>query len=118
MALSSLTYLVLDPGMFTSLLGQVLPVVTPIALAGPAYWVLFTLVGTTASIGATLVRPDDTVDCALLRADGLLYRTKEAGRDRVVMDPQHDDAVKQDSPRTAPRTAPPSPPDRSPAMLG
>ena len=32
-SLSSLTYLVIDPGMFTSVLGQVLPVVTPIALA-------------------------------------------------------------------------------------
>ena len=218
-SLSSLTYLVIDPGMFTSVLGQVLPVVTPIALAMPVYWVLFTLVddldaeiarreqfeavlrrhagqdeltglpnrralmadlaerladgsveavamfdldhfklvndehghaagdralvavaeaasdavgdqgmvsrlggeefavvvhrgadvleellarvlervraaggkvGTTASIGATLVRPGDTVDSALLRADGLLYRAKAAGRDRVVLDPADD----------------------------
>ena len=46
--------------------------------------------GTTASIGATLVRPGDTVDSALLRADGLLYRAKAAGRDRVVLDPADD----------------------------
>ena len=229
-SLSSLTYLVIDPGMFTSVLGQVLPVVTPIALAMPVYWVLFTLVddldseiarreqfeavlrrhagqdeltglpnrralmadlaerladgtveavamfdldhfklvndqhghaagdralvavaeaataavgdqgmvsrlggeefavvvhrgadvleellarvlervraaggpvGTTASIGATLVRPGDTVDSALLRADGLLYRAKAAGRDRVVLDPGDDVAASEDASESA-----------------
>ncbi len=49
-------------------------------------------VGTTISIGATVVRPDDTVDSALLRADALLYRAKAAGRDRVVLDPAEEDA--------------------------
>jgi diguanylate cyclase (GGDEF)-like protein len=220
-SLSSTTYLLVDPGMFTSVLGQVLPIVTPVALAMPIYWVLFTLVddldaeigrreqleavlraeagqddltglanrralvadlaarladgtvqavamfdldhfkrvndahghaegdralvavaqaataavgtqgsvsrlggeefavvvhpggevldellarvleliraagaefGTTASIGATAVRPGDTVDSVLLRADGLLYRAKAAGRDRVVIDPAPEDA--------------------------
>jgi diguanylate cyclase (GGDEF)-like protein len=49
-------------------------------------------VGTTISIGATVVRPGDTVDSALLRADGLLYQAKARGRDRVVLDPQAEDA--------------------------
>jgi diguanylate cyclase (GGDEF)-like protein len=221
-SLSSLTYLLVDPGMFTSVLGQLLPVLTPVVLALPVYAVLFTLVddldaeiarreeteavlrtyagqddltglanrralvselaarladgsaqavamfdldhfkqvndvhghaagdralvsvaqaataavgpqglvsrlggeefavvlhpggevleevlarlleliraagrevGTTASIGATLVRPGDTVDSVLLRADALLYRAKAAGRDRVVVDPEPQDAT-------------------------
>ncbi|GAB4064412.1 hypothetical protein GCM10028777_10580 [Angustibacter speluncae] len=49
-------------------------------------------VGTTISIGATVVRPGDTVDSALLRADALLYQAKDRGRDRVVLDPQDEDA--------------------------
>ncbi len=40
----------------------------------------------TVSIGATVVQPDDTVDSALLRADGFMYLAKGAGRDRFVVD--------------------------------
>ena len=219
--LCNAVYLAFDPGMATSLLGQLLPVLSPVLLAGPAFWVLFTLlddlaaeigrrerseavlrahadqddltglanrralvaelaarleagtveavamfdldhfkrvndehghaagdralvavaaaadaavgtgglvgriggeefavvvfrggdvleellarvlesvreagdqVGTTISIGATVVRPGDTVDSALLRADTLLYEAKHRGRDRVVLDPQDEGA--------------------------
>lgn len=40
----------------------------------------------TISIGATLVRPVDTFDSLLERADDLLYRSKEAGRNRVTLE--------------------------------
>ncbi len=40
----------------------------------------------TVSIGATVVQLDDTVDSALLRADGFMYLAKDAGRDRFVVD--------------------------------
>ena len=40
-------------------------------------------VGVTASIGATLMQPDDTLERLLGRADDLLYRSKEHGRNRV-----------------------------------
>ena len=69
-------------GVLEELLAQVLDVVRA---AGDE-------VGTTISIGATVVRPGDTVDSALLRADGLLYQAKARGRDRVVLDPQAEDA--------------------------
>ncbi len=42
----------------------------------------------TVSIGATLFHPDDAeIDVAFHRADLALYRAKEAGRDRAVIDP-------------------------------
>jgi diguanylate cyclase (GGDEF)-like protein len=37
----------------------------------------------TASIGLTMLRPAETLDAAILRADEALYRAKRAGRDRV-----------------------------------
>ncbi len=40
----------------------------------------------TASFGATMVREDDTPDSAVARADALMYRSKESGRNRVTMD--------------------------------
>lgn len=39
----------------------------------------------TASIGATLFRDNDTVECLLRRADRLMYRSKAAGRNRVTV---------------------------------
>jgi diguanylate cyclase (GGDEF)-like protein/PAS domain S-box-containing protein len=39
----------------------------------------------TVSIGATLVRPDDTVETLMKRADRLMYRSKEAGRNRFTI---------------------------------
>lgn len=42
--------------------------------------------GVTISIGATLVRPGDTADTVLARADELLYRSKTSGADRVTTD--------------------------------
>ncbi len=39
----------------------------------------------TISVGATLVRDDDTPDTLLQRADALLYRSKQQGRDRVTV---------------------------------
>lgn len=43
-------------------------------------------VSVTVSIGATLARPEDKQGSVLRRADQLLYRSKEAGRNRVTMD--------------------------------
>jgi len=40
----------------------------------------------TISIGATLVRDDDTPDTLLQRADSLMYRSKTNGRDRVTIE--------------------------------
>jgi diguanylate cyclase (GGDEF)-like protein/PAS domain S-box-containing protein len=39
----------------------------------------------TVSIGATLVKDKDTVESLLQRADELMYQSKKAGRDRVVI---------------------------------
>ncbi len=44
------------------------------------------LVGVTASIGATLARPEDTPESVVQRADALMYRAKREGRNRVVAD--------------------------------
>lgn len=38
----------------------------------------------TVSIGAALARPDDTPEALVARADGLMYRAKAEGRNRVV----------------------------------
>lgn len=43
-------------------------------------------VGVTVSIGASLVRPADTYETLLERADGLMYESKRAGRNRVSID--------------------------------
>ncbi len=40
--------------------------------------------GVTASIGATLALPNDTPESAIQRADGLMYASKAAGRNRVT----------------------------------
>ena len=40
----------------------------------------------TVSIGATLARPDDTMESLLERADQLMYQSKAAGRNRVSCD--------------------------------
>jgi diguanylate cyclase (GGDEF)-like protein/PAS domain S-box-containing protein len=40
----------------------------------------------TISIGATMVRDDDTIDSLLKRADSLLYESKSAGRNRLTID--------------------------------
>jgi diguanylate cyclase (GGDEF)-like protein/PAS domain S-box-containing protein len=38
----------------------------------------------TVSVGATILRDDDTIDSLVKRADGLLYASKQAGRNRVT----------------------------------
>jgi diguanylate cyclase (GGDEF)-like protein/PAS domain S-box-containing protein len=43
------------------------------------------LVGVTASVGATLARPDDTPETVVRRADALMYEAKRGGRNRVVV---------------------------------
>lgn len=43
-------------------------------------------VAVTLSMGATLVRGDDTPESVLARADALMYASKRAGRDRVSVD--------------------------------
>lgn len=43
-------------------------------------------VSVTISMGATLATADDDVEGLLHRADGLLYRSKRGGRDRVTVD--------------------------------
>lgn len=40
----------------------------------------------TASLGATLVRQDDTLESVVERADGLMYSSKTSGRNRVTKD--------------------------------
>jgi diguanylate cyclase (GGDEF)-like protein len=40
----------------------------------------------TISLGATLARKDDTIDSLIRRADQLMYRSKQAGRNRVIAD--------------------------------
>jgi diguanylate cyclase (GGDEF)-like protein len=39
----------------------------------------------TASIGATLLYSNDTLDSLIRRADGLMYRSKQAGGNRVTI---------------------------------
>jgi diguanylate cyclase (GGDEF)-like protein len=40
----------------------------------------------TVSIGATLMRPDDDRESLIARADALMYRSKQGGRNRVTLD--------------------------------
>ena len=40
--------------------------------------------GVTVSIGATLVTDEDSVAGVVARADGLMYRSKRAGRNRTT----------------------------------
>ena len=44
-----------------------------------------TSISVTLSLGATHVRADDTPETVVARADALMYRSKEAGRDRVTV---------------------------------
>ena len=44
-------------------------------------------INVTISIGATLVRPDDSPETLLKRADQLMYQSKLSGRNRVTMEP-------------------------------
>lgn len=39
----------------------------------------------TLSIGGTLILPQDTFDSFVGRADQLMYRSKQAGRNRVMI---------------------------------
>lgn len=41
------------------------------------------LLRVTVSVGATLLRPDDTLESAIQRADTLMYQSKSGGRNRV-----------------------------------
>jgi diguanylate cyclase (GGDEF)-like protein/PAS domain S-box-containing protein len=43
-------------------------------------------INVTVSIGATLMRPDDDRESLIARADSLMYRSKQDGRDRVTID--------------------------------
>jgi diguanylate cyclase (GGDEF)-like protein len=40
----------------------------------------------TVSVGATLARPDESAEDLIVRADGLMYQAKAAGRNRLVME--------------------------------
>ena len=42
-------------------------------------------IAVTLSLGATRMRPDDTPESVVARADALMYRSKAAGRDRVTI---------------------------------
>ena len=42
-------------------------------------------IGVTVSIGATLLQPNDTPETIVNRADGLMYRSKQSGRNRVTV---------------------------------
>lgn len=39
----------------------------------------------TASIGATIVKPDDTIDSIIKRADMVMYKSKLSGKNRVTV---------------------------------
>jgi len=43
------------------------------------------MINVTVSIGATFIKPDDTPDSFVKRADRLMYQSKQAGRDRVTI---------------------------------
>jgi diguanylate cyclase (GGDEF)-like protein len=43
-------------------------------------------ISVTVSAGATLARPGERIDTLLKRVDGLLYRSKSAGRNRITTD--------------------------------
>ena len=43
-----------------------------------------TEIGVTVSMGITLARPGDTAETLVSRADALMYRSKEDGRNRVT----------------------------------
>jgi diguanylate cyclase (GGDEF)-like protein len=45
-----------------------------------------TPVSVTISLGATLARQDDTVASLIKRADGLMYKSKAAGKNIVTVD--------------------------------
>ena len=56
------------------------------ALVGKSFVTLSaSQVGVTVSIGATTLTAEDTVESAIGRADGLMYRSKAAGRNRVTL---------------------------------
>jgi diguanylate cyclase (GGDEF)-like protein len=38
----------------------------------------------TVSVGATLIRPDDTLETLVQRADNLMYQSKKSGKNRVT----------------------------------
>jgi diguanylate cyclase (GGDEF)-like protein len=44
-----------------------------------------TVIRVTVSIGATLARPGDDIETLVSRADALMYRSKENGRNRVTL---------------------------------
>ncbi|MDX1763771.1 MAG: GGDEF domain-containing protein, partial [bacterium] len=46
--------------------------------------------GVTISVGGTLATPEDTLETLISRGDRLMYRSKEAGRNRVFVDPRQD----------------------------
>jgi diguanylate cyclase (GGDEF)-like protein/PAS domain S-box-containing protein len=46
----------------------------------------YSTIRATVSIGATLVRPEDTVEKAIVRADSFMYNSKMNGRNRVSTD--------------------------------
>ena len=39
----------------------------------------------TVSVGGTIVQKSDTADSILKRADAMMYKSKELGRDRVMI---------------------------------
>jgi diguanylate cyclase (GGDEF)-like protein len=43
----------------------------------------------TVSIGATMSRPDDSAETIVIRADKLMYLSKDGGRNRVTVDEDH-----------------------------
>jgi diguanylate cyclase (GGDEF)-like protein/PAS domain S-box-containing protein len=43
-------------------------------------------INVTVSVGATLMRPDDDRESLIARADALMYRSKQDGRDRVTIE--------------------------------
>lgn len=66
-------------------------------------------IGVTVSIGATLMRGDDSPESLMERADQLMYRSKQEGRNRVCSDVPQPSCSRDDAAGYPPPVPPPHP---------
>jgi len=71
----------------------------------------------TTSIGLSIIRPEDTLHSAFVRADHALYEAKEQGRNRVIARTTPT-SVNEAEPPSAPPRAPAAPAAEPPAIHG